>query len=72
MHGPETVMGDNLENCNQRPSSTRKNRNGLVALNNGFALETRENDIVEVKSTGKRLWCLNSCGLAYSHPSEAY
>jgi hypothetical protein len=50
MHGPETVMGDNLKNCNQRPSSTRKNRNGLVALNNGFALEAQENDIVEVET----------------------
>ena len=55
MHGPETVMKDNLKNCNQRTSSTRKNRNGLVALNNGFALESQENDIVEVKSTGKPL-----------------
>jgi hypothetical protein len=30
-----------------------------VALNTGFALETQENDIVEVQSTGKPLWCLN-------------
>ena len=59
MHGPETLIGDNLKNCNQRPSSTRKNKNCLVALNNGFALETQENDRVEVKSIGI---CLQNIG----------
>ena len=59
-------MGDNLKKLQSETLIHKENRNGLLALNNGLALETQESDIVEVQSTGKPLWCLNLCEVLFA------